>query len=109
MNGNDEKLTAGMRFLQGFGRLPGVLKVGSLVYCMLDQKTPFMARGMGLFALIYLIFPIDLIPDVFGLLFGLGFADDAAVIYMAYKTAEQHIKPEHVQKARQFFHINDGS
>lgn len=58
------------------GSLPGVLNIASLYYCAVDASTPTFVRLFGLFALFYLAFPIDLIPDVLMLLFGLGALDD---------------------------------
>ena len=106
MESNNQDLSGGQRFLQTIGRLPGVLKVASLFYCLIDNRTPIMVRLSGLFALIYLIFPIDPIPDVLLFLFGLGVVDDAAVIYMAYKVAEEHILPEHREKALELFNLS---
>lgn len=93
--------------MQLFGRLPGVLKVASLAFAMLDNKTPLIARASVLFAFVYFIFPIDLIPDFLAIIFGLGFLDDAAVFYMAYKAAEGHIRPVHEEKALRFFYLLD--
>ncbi len=107
MDGNEHNSTSSVKLLQTIGRLPGILKLTSLVYCLLDDQTPFMVRASGLFAFIYLVFPIDLIPDFLAIIFGLGLADDAAVLYMAYKAAESSIRPEHTAKALSFFHLQD--
>ena len=89
---NDKKSTKNYSFIQYLGRVPGVLKLTSLIYCALDPETPWSVRAAGLFAVFYLVFPIDLIPDVLTLLFGLGVMDDLAVLYIAYKWAEDHIQ-----------------
>lgn len=91
--------------LQWLGQVPGVLHFAALFYCMLDPETPMKVRACVLFALVYLILPIDLIPDVLLLVFGLGVVDDVAVVYMAYKMAEGHILPRHRSQARAFFHL----
>lgn len=94
-------------FLQHLGRFPGVVKVATMISCALDPETPWIVRVTGLFAIFYLIFPIDLIPDVFIFLFGAGLLDDAAILYMAYKTAENHIQPWHKAKALAFFNLTE--
>lgn len=91
--------------LQLIGSLPGVLNVASLYYCAIDAATPTFVRLFGLFALFYLAFPIDLIPDVLMLLFGLGALDDIAVLYMAYKLGVSHINDNHRAKALALFDL----
>jgi uncharacterized membrane protein YkvA (DUF1232 family) len=39
------------------------------------------------------------VPDFIA---ALGFADDAAVLYMAINRVRQHIRPEHRQRTRDF-------
>ena len=43
-------------------------------------------------ALAYFILPTDVIPDM---LLGLGFTDDAAVFWAAWKAVSGHIKADH--------------
>lgn len=93
--------------LQLIGSIPGVLNIASLFYCAIDNSTPTFVRLFGLFALFYLAFPIDLIPDVLMLLFGLGALDDIAVLYMAYRLGVSHITPEHRKKALYLFDLNE--
>lgn len=93
--------------LQMIGSLPGVLNIASLYYCAIDSSTPTFVRLFGLFALFYLAFPIDLIPDVLMLLFGLGALDDVAVLYMAYRLGVSHITPEHRKKALLLFDLTE--
>ncbi len=94
-------------FLHYLGRTPAILKLVSLFYCITDPLTPWYVRATGLFAAAYVIFPIDLIPDFFFFLLGLGVMDDMAVLYMAYKMAQNHIQPRHIAKAKAFFRLED--
>ncbi|MEM6666041.1 MAG: YkvA family protein [Pseudomonadota bacterium] len=65
-------------------------------YCALDTATPFRVRATLLGALVYFITPIDMLPDF---IMGLGFTDDAAVLYAAIRAVAGSVKPEHYQKA----------
>lgn len=107
MTNPDEKSTTKNGFLQFVGRIPGIMPTASLFYCAIDKETPMMVRYFGLFALFYLAFPVDLIPDVFLILMGIGALDDIAVIYMAYRFAHSHIKPHHRQQALDLFQITE--
>lgn len=96
-------------FLKFLGRVPGVMKVATMFYCAIDPETPWTVRASGLFALFYLAFPLDLIPDVLILALGIGALDDVAVLYMAYKMTEPHLRPVHRAKALGFFQLNEVS
>lgn len=66
-------------------------------YCAFDGRTPLKAKGILLASLAYFILPIDVIPDF---ILGLGFTDDAAVIFGAVAMLRTHLRPEHYEKAR---------
>lgn len=93
-------------FWQSIGRLPGILQAAAFFYCVIDPETPWTVKGAGIFALLYLMLPIDLIPDFLIILFGLGALDDIAVIYMAYNFGQSHIRPRHREKAEAFFGLD---
>lgn len=107
MTEREEKSTTNYGFHQFVGKIPGVVPVTSLFYCAIDKDTPKGVRFFGLFALFYLAFPVDLIPDVLLIIMGIGALDDIAVLYMAYKFAQSHILPKHRQQALDFFHITE--
>lgn len=69
-----------------------------LWYCLMDDDTPMEAKMIIAGALLYLISPLDLVPDI--LPFGL--ADDIAVLAGAAKTISMHIKPEHRKRAKEW-------
>lgn len=109
---NENRKTGGQRgnnLMQSIGRLPGVVPVTSAVFCMLDSETPWQVKGAGVFAVLYLMMPIDLIPDFLIIILGLGVLDDAAVVYMAYNYAKSHIRPSHRQQALEFFSLSESN
>ena len=95
-----------MGFHQFVGKIPGVMPVTSLFYSAIDKDTPKGVRFFGLFALFYLAFPVDLIPDVLLIIMGIGALDDIAVLYMAYKFAQSHILPKQSPTSAGFLSYN---
>lgn len=67
-------------------------------YCALDPQTPAASRGILLAALAYFVLPTDFVPDF---ILGLGFTDDVAVLWAAFRTVRQNIRPEHYEHARE--------
>ncbi|MBL9113732.1 MAG: DUF1232 domain-containing protein [Verrucomicrobiaceae bacterium] len=67
-----------------------------LFYALQDPDTPAWAKSVIIGALVYLVSPIDAIPDVIP---GIGLTDDVAVITAAVAAVAMHIKPEHKQEA----------
>jgi len=65
-------------------------------YCARDPATPTRVKAILIGALAYFILPTDVIPDV---ILGLGFTDDAAVFWAAWKAVSGHIKAEHRAQA----------
>ena len=61
-------------------------------YCTRDSATPTHVKAILIGALAYFILPTDVIPDM---LLGLGFTDDAAVFWAAWKAVSGHIKADH--------------
>jgi uncharacterized membrane protein YkvA (DUF1232 family) len=61
-----------------------------LVWAMLrDARTPLAAKLTAVLALLYVLSPVDLIPDVLPIL---GWLDDGLVAYWLFKLA-QHLLP----------------
>jgi uncharacterized membrane protein YkvA (DUF1232 family) len=81
------------------GRVPFIEQAIAAYYAAIDPSTPRYAKAILMAALAYFIMPVDMIPDIVA---AVGFTDDAAVLIMAVRTLAQHIKPEHVQRARAF-------
>jgi uncharacterized membrane protein YkvA (DUF1232 family) len=81
-----------------FRRVPFIQQAVAAYYAALDPVTPRRVKAALLAALAYFIMPADLVPDV---IIGLGFTDDATVLFMAAKTLSPHIKERHLERARE--------
>ncbi|WP_448950256.1 YkvA family protein [Labrys neptuniae] len=68
-------------------------------YAVLDRETPFKVRVTLAAALAYFVLPFDVIPDF---IVGLGFTDDAAVLYAAIRMVSGSIQPRHHEAARRW-------
>jgi len=79
------------------GKLPFLDEALAGYYCAIDPATPLRAKAVLMAALAYFVLPGDLVPD---LLPGLGFTDDAAVIYAALRTVGAHVTAGHRARAR---------
>jgi uncharacterized membrane protein YkvA (DUF1232 family) len=66
-------------------------------FCALDPETPHSVRATLLAALAYFVLPTDAIPDF---LAGIGFGDDAAVLFAAITMVRTHITPVHREAAK---------
>ena len=78
--------------------IPFVEDLVASYHCAMDPKTPLASRGILLAALAYFVLPFDIVPDF---ILGLGFTDDIAVLWAAFRTVSQNITPEHYEKARE--------
>jgi len=72
-----------------------VNKLKLLYNCVSDyisgdyREVPWFTIAGIIFALLYFLNPFDLIPDVFP---GIGYVDDATVLYIVWKTIEADLK-----------------
>ena len=80
-----------------FAYLPFASSLLASWYCAFDSRTPLKVKGILLAALAYFIMPFDIVPD---LILGLGFTDDMTVLVTAVSLIQNHIKPEHYEKAK---------
>jgi uncharacterized membrane protein YkvA (DUF1232 family) len=80
------------------GRIPFADDAAAAYFCATDPTTPTRVRGVLFAALAYFVMPFDVIPDFVA---GLGFTDDAAVLAMALGLVSRHIKPRHIDRARE--------
>lgn len=79
-------------------RIPFADRLLSVYYAARDPETPPAAKAMMLGALAYFVMPFDAVPDM---LVGVGFTDDAAVITAVIALMGAHIRPRHLEAARQ--------
>lgn len=75
----------------------------AMYFAMLDGKTPMWVKATVAGALAYFVMPIDAIADVLPLI---GFTDDAAIIFAAYKTVSNHVTEEHELQAVDWLESN---
>jgi uncharacterized membrane protein YkvA (DUF1232 family) len=68
-----------------------------LYYVGIDPSTPAWAKGVIIAALGYLIFPVDLIPDLTPFV---GYVDDAGALASALAAIAMCITPEHRRLAK---------
>ncbi len=78
-------------------RVPFLDEAVAAYYAARDPATPVAAKAALFAALAYFIMPADMVPD---LLAGLGFTDDAAVLYAALRRFAPHVTDEHRRRAR---------
>jgi len=74
-------------------------------YCLTDIKTPSKYKKIILGSLIYFIFPIDLIPDLVGVV---GYSDDLIVMIVALLSLKKYCTDEHKIKADNFLEKRRG-
>ena len=79
-------------------QIPFMEDVVAGYYCALDPATPAKVRGTILAALAYFVLPLDVVPDF---ILGLGFGDDATVLMATIAMIRGHIRPEHIDLARE--------
>ncbi len=79
------------------GRLPFLEEAVSGYFCAVDPRTPRPVKAMLLAALAYFVVPSDMIPDFVA---GLGFTDDATVLFATLRMVGAHITADHHAAAR---------
>lgn len=84
------------KFRRAVGRIDFAREAVAAWYCATDPKTPLQVKAILIGALAYFIVPADVIPDVIA---GLGFTDDAAVFWAAWKAVGSHIQDSHRSRA----------
>lgn len=79
------------------GRTAFAQEAVAAYFCAIDPATPARVKVILLSALAYFIMPVDAIPDFIA---GLGFTDDAAVLFAAWRAVGPEIKDAHRERAR---------
>lgn len=82
---------------RGIARIPFADEAVSAYFALRDPVTPTYVKALLAGALAYFVMPVDMIPDF---IFGLGYTDDAAVLFGAIQTVRKHIQPDHRERAR---------
>jgi uncharacterized membrane protein YkvA (DUF1232 family) len=78
------------------GKVPFVEDAVAAYFCAVDPRSPAAVKAGLLGALAYFVMPVDLVPDFIA---GLGYTDDAAVLYGVIRLAHGHIKARHTARA----------
>lgn len=81
-------------------KIPFAKHAVAMYYCAIDANTPTSAKVIAVGALAYILMPIDLIPDF---VLGIGYTDDAAAFWAAYRSISMHVTDAHSEMAEQWF------
>lgn len=99
MQRNEAQVERGFwaKLRRNVGRLPFLEDAVGAYYCAFDPRTPRPVKAMLLAALAYFVVPSDMIPDFVA---GLGFTDDATVLFATIRIVSGHITDRHRDQAR---------
>jgi len=99
MRRNEARVARGFwaKLRRGVGRVPFLEDAVSAYFCAFDPATPRPVKAMLLAALAYFVVPSDMIPDFVA---GLGFTDDATVLFATLRLVTNHIDERHRDAAR---------
>ncbi len=89
-----------LRFLRRFTWLftaAGRAEIKALFFALKDDRAPFAARGLALLALVYIVWPFDIVPDVIPVL---GWLDDLTIAPLLLWAAAKFIPNEVMEAAR---------
>jgi len=81
---------------KAFGSIPFAEDVVALYLLFMDANYPTNKKGVAVFALLYFISPIDLVPDALPII---GFLDDAGVIAAVVQMYNEDL-PIYIEKAK---------
>jgi len=81
------------------GKVPFTREAVAAYYCAIDPTTPKQVKLAVFGALAYFVMPIDAVPDIIALL---GFTDDAAIFWAAWRTIKPHVSDVHRSRAKAF-------
>ena len=77
-------------------RIPFAKDILAVYFSARDEETPLRSKGLMMAGLAYFVLPTDFIPDF---ITGLGFTDDAAVLFALLNVVGRSVKPRHKQAA----------
>lgn len=86
------------------GKVPFTEEALAAYYCAFDPKTPKRIKLAVIGALAYFVVPIDAVPDIIAVM---GFTDDAAVFWAAWRAIKPHVTDLHRNRARLFLRRPD--
>lgn len=77
-------------------KVPFVDDIFAMYYCARDPKTPPKIRFVIVGTLLYLVSPIDLIPDFLAVV---GYTDDVTALIVAARVVSGHVSDDHRNQA----------
>jgi len=86
------------KFRRVAAKVPFAKDLLSVYYSARDEETPLRAKGLMFAALAYFVLPTDALPDI---ITGLGFTDDAAVLFALMNVVGRNVKPKHKEAAKE--------
>lgn len=86
------------------GKIPFTDEAVASYYCATDPATPTRVRVTLMAALAYFVMPFDMLPDFIAML---GYTDDAAVFWAAWRAVSNHVTDAHRSRARSFLGKQD--
>ena len=89
-----------LRFLTRFRWLftkAGRAEIKALLFALADSRAPLVARAIAVLALVYVVWPFDVVPDVIPVL---GWLDDLVVGPLLMWAAAHFIPDDVMQAAR---------
>lgn len=103
---NEKIVTAGFadKARRTLGRIPFTSEAVAAYFCAIDAQTPNRVRLTLMAALAYFVMPVDMVPDFIA---GLGYTDDAAVFWAAWRAVSGHVTDLHRDRARAFLGTTD--
>lgn len=90
-----EKVSKAMK--RATSRIPFMDDVLAMYYCAIDPKTPAKIKLVIRATLLYLVMPIDAIPDFLAVV---GYTDDITALMVLLKLVSSHVTDAHRQKAQ---------
>ena len=93
-----DKVWGKFKQIKGFKKL---IEAALVLYALvLDGDTPLWVKTLAISALIYLITPVDAVPDFIPVS---GLADDLSVLVAALASLQAQVKPHHRKQAQNLF------
>jgi uncharacterized membrane protein YkvA (DUF1232 family) len=86
-------------------KIPGLTESVAMYFMMKDPNTDPMVAAYIAGALLYLISPLDIVPDTIPVV---GVFDDAGVVFMAFKNVATNLRSEHVRQAEKWLREDHG-
>lgn len=78
-------------------RVPFMDDVLAMYYCAVDPATPRKIRVVIGATLLYLVMPLDIVPDLLAIV---GYTDDVTALMVLVRLVSSHVTDKHREKAK---------